>query len=112
VSPQYHIIFDEKLSNVSTESIDEFTDDDWLSLFDIGYERYLEAEQFEEDDVVPWDLPPDIDLLPTHRNTINNGQERYDSVTQVDPINNQEVSTQTDPTDPGQQRERAASPLL
>jgi hypothetical protein len=48
VSPQYHVIFDEKFSTVSAEATERFTNDEWLSLFDIGYERYLDTEPAED----------------------------------------------------------------
>jgi hypothetical protein len=153
ISPQYHVVFDERFSTVSCSPQDESSLESWDNLLNHGYDRHFtieppeegnetphcdippvvehsmfrprpdldhsiakrEAEQSEEDDIVPWDLPPNIDLWPTHRNTISNGQERKDSDTQTDPMN-QEVSIQTDPvsqreqdtqTDPsGQQRER------
>jgi hypothetical protein len=65
VSPQYHVVFDERFSTVLSES-EEFDHSDWEKLFDIGYERYLDVHPDDEDSDVSIILPPDVDMWPTH----------------------------------------------
>jgi len=118
VSPQYHVVFDERFSTVLSEG-EEFDHADWEKLFDIGYERYLDTYPDEDDDASePTLLPPDIDLWPAHNRRTRRVDEfddigvqvdvpLQDSSAQTDSVQQREIETQTsDDLDDGSQRER------
>jgi hypothetical protein len=105
ISPQYHVVFDERFSTVLSNSDEEFGYDEWARLFDIGYERYLEEEIVEDEEGNPTlVLPPDAGQWPMNREpdviTIDSGiqtdasNELQDSSVQTD-LDQREQSTQT-----------------
>ena len=117
VSPQYHVVFDERFSTVIAEDNDNFQEDEWERLFDIGYERYFDLETIEDEEGSPPSiLPPDIDLWPqlasrrnsparttTDSNTQTNNDSR-DSAVQAS-VEQREQQVQTIPEDHALQRE-------
>ena len=95
ISPQYHLVFDERFSTVSRNPDDSFTPDEWLSLLDSGYDRHTSLEAFEDENGNPvWNLPPDLAQQWIQRRSI------VDASTQAAPPPTTTSSAQTDADDP------------
>ena len=105
VSPQYHVVFDERFSTVSSTGEEPLPLNQWEKLFDIGYDRFANLDPIEDEDGnLQWDLPPDVDLWPAHKPTVANRETQtfnptQETGTQFDPV--------LDPEDP-EQREQSS----
>jgi hypothetical protein len=103
VSPQYHVVFDERFSTVLSEG-EEFDHSDWEKLFDIGHERYLDVHPDDEDSDAPIILPPDVDMWPAHSRKTRRLDEFSETGTQAT-VPTEDSSAQTNRDGSVQQRE-------
>jgi hypothetical protein len=62
ITPQYHVIFDEKFSSVTSTQASDLDDEIWETLFKIGYDRNIAIDHDSDDEPTStWQLPPDVD---------------------------------------------------
>ena len=101
VTPQYHVIFDERFSSVIRDD-SEFSDDEWLDLFNVGYENY-EYDDSTDEPAPAWDLPDDVDLrgpsstAPTvSPSALSPATSSQTTSTQTQSVQQREVGTQSD----------------
>ena len=66
VTPQYHVVFDEKFTTVSRDGSEPFDPLEWISLFESGHDRHPNIEPVEDENgqrFIPA-LPPDVANWP------------------------------------------------
>ena len=101
ITPQYHVIFDEKFSTVTCHLANDEDIAVWETLLDNGYDRDFSVElpETSSEESPRWELPPDIDhsiFLPTPA-------ARNDSTTQTETVS-QDSTTSTEPQETDRER--------
>ncbi|KAG7345831.1 hypothetical protein IV203_033362 [Nitzschia inconspicua] len=103
ITPQYHIIFDEKFSTVSCDLVHDDNLAAWDTLLDNGYDRNYTVELPEPsiDDSPKWELPPDIDhslfrpTTPITEKTTKTEAPTVDASSNTDPEDDDRDTTVT-----------------
>jgi len=97
ISPQYHVVFDERFSTVSCSPQDESSLESWDNLLNHGYDRHFAIEPPEEENETPqWDIPPDVDhSMFRPRPDLDHSIAKRDVSSQTNDISMKEAGTGT-----------------
>lgn len=102
ITPQYHVIFDEMFSTITTQKDDELTLQQWETLLDNGYDRHEDIEPPDVDDNdnnFQWDLPPDallpLPIQPRDLSPVVDNNTQHEAPTSVEPASRTAEPTPT-----------------